>query len=92
MVVDVVPGLAASRPASLTAAGSRLYFTADDGEHGTELWESDGTAAGTRLVQDILPGPASSNPEDLTAADGVLYFTANDGEHGRELWALPLPR
>jgi len=76
----------------LTAAGNLLYFAATDGEHGVELWRSDGTAEGTVMVQDFQPGPAPSNPEQLTAADGTLYFTADDGVHGHELWALPLPR
>jgi ELWxxDGT repeat protein len=43
-----------------------LFFVAEDPTHGTELWESDGTAAGTVLVADINPGPGDSWPSGLT--------------------------
>jgi ELWxxDGT repeat protein len=71
-------------------AAGRLYFAADDGVHGTELWQTDGTEAGTRLVQDVAPGGASSYPEELTVAGDRLFFSADDGSTGRELWVLPL--
>lgn len=66
--------------------GRSIYFTADDGEHGLELWKTDGTAEGTRLVEDIAPGSSPSYPGGFIEVGGVLYFSADDGVHGRELW------
>jgi ELWxxDGT repeat protein len=76
----------------LTNVNGVLYFVADDGVHGRELWKSDGTAAGTVLVQDINPGSGGSTPENLTVVGGNLYFSADDGTHGRELYKLHLRR
>ena len=68
----------------MSLAGT-LYF-ANDGAHGTELWKTDGTGAGTAMVKDIWSGSVSSKPTWLTDVGGTLYFSARDTTHGRELW------
>jgi ELWxxDGT repeat protein len=75
-----------SEPFNLTAIGSSTFFTADDGVHGTELWKSDGTAAGTTLVKDICLGAIGSGPGSLTNVNGTLFFSADDGVNGFRLW------
>jgi ELWxxDGT repeat protein len=96
LVEDVLPGpnSAFTRDVAganrLEAAGGRVFFAATDGERGVELWESDGTPAGTHMVQDLAPGAMSSLPTELTVSGDELLFAANDGVTGRELWALPL--
>jgi len=71
-----------------TAAGRRIYFTAIDGKHGLELWKSDGTRKGTKLVRSINPSSAreAADISNLVALRKRLYFSANDGKHGLELW------
>ncbi|RKG85970.1 ELWxxDGT repeat protein [Corallococcus terminator] len=66
--------------------GRTLFFAADDGVHGLELWKTDGTPGGTVLVKDIAPGPGSSGPLRFLAVGRTLYFVADDGVHGYELW------
>lgn len=75
---------------SIIAVGSVVYFTADDGIHGIELWMTDGTPEGTVMVQDIAPGAVSSRPAGLVLSQSKLFFSADEAANGRELWTLPL--
>jgi ELWxxDGT repeat protein len=95
MVADINQTTLPSDPTKLTTVGSLVYFLANNGIHGTELWKSDGTAGGTMLVKDIYPSnfngyyPGYAGhylPGNLTNVNGTLFFTANDGVHGKELW------
>lgn len=79
--------------AMITAVGNRVFFVADDGNTGRELWTSDGTRAGTRLVRDLYPGSESSDPRDFLVKGNELYVSATNQDDDRELYAYgdPLP-
>ena len=62
-----------------------LFFQAEDGVSGRELWRSDGTAAGTTVL-DLVAGPEGSYPSGFVTAGGLTYFQATDGVKGSELW------
>jgi len=104
-VADIGPGVADGFPTQLTPSpnytpGPAIFFAADDGIHGRELWISDGSAAGTHLVRDLAVGPTSSleaSPTDsfasasgatmTTLPNGLAVFAASDVPGDEELWA-----
>jgi ELWxxDGT repeat protein len=79
LVKDINPGGGGSYAQDLVNVNGTIYFTALNNTYGTELWKSNGTAAGTVMVKDLAAGNASSYPQHLTAVNGALYFTAGNG-------------
>ena len=78
----------------LSLHGDTIYYAADDGVHGAELWRSDGSRDGTRILADINPGPEGSIEDYYTYRSSLAFLGdsvllgANDGVHGSELMSV----
>jgi ELWxxDGT repeat protein len=68
--------------------GTKMIFCAqiELGSFSTEVWVTDGTVAGTKIVKYINSSFFGSNPQWFTAANGKVYFAAKSSANGRELW------
>lgn len=88
MVKDIQSGSSNGFSISTRLKGlqGKVYFEANDGVHGRELWISDGTNAGTTMLLDINPGSISSTPYYFTEFNGKIFFTANNATSGSEIW------
>jgi ELWxxDGT repeat protein len=66
------------------AEQGRAYFLAADPNHGYEMWSSNGTPAGTRMLVDGCPGSCGSVPsyfdfpQVVEAAGRVFFWTGTD--------------
>lgn len=91
VTTDINPERRTVKEKNLVVVGSRekgykAYFAATDDDHGTELWVTDGTKEGTRMVADILPGSGSSSPAWLCRLNDKVLFSAYTDDCGRQLW------
>src|SRR5436190_4476247 len=82
LVKDIALG-GDSGPSGFVTYGADVYFSADDGSTGTELWRSNGVTAS--LFADLHPS-GSANPRLFTVANGKLFFAASTPTTGIELW------
>ena len=81
-------------PLDKAVFNNKLYFqgaTETDRGFDLELWTSDGTNSGTRLLKNINPLSSrtyytSSNPGNFVQQNGKLYFKAEHVVYGREWW------
>merc|ERR1711871_315854 len=82
LVADMWPGRKASSPRYFQVYKNALYFSADDGVHGRELWRTSHDVLqqdqyATELVKDIFPGSRGSDPTWIITMGNTLYFASN---------------
>ena len=75
LVKDIRSGSTGSLIGGLVEYQGALYFKANDGSTGTELWKSNGITSGTGAVADTNPGALNFNPSNLTEFNSKLYFS-----------------
>jgi len=93
-ITDIWLGAGSSVPGKIININGTLFFSANDGINGRELWYYDGISA--EMVTNTNPNPfwfdilaneyGSSTPTDLIYVNSILYFVAEDGSYGRELF------
>lgn len=94
LLVDINPGSGNGADSywalrSPVILDGNLYFTANNGVNGSELYVTDGTPIGTGMLVNIAPDEVetkSSGPEDFQLIDDQFFFTADNGTTGDELW------
>ena len=92
-MADINSGSSGSDPgyfAGVTVMGTRLYFDANDGSSGNELWAHETTNSSTWQVADIN-SVGSSYPGQyagLTVVGTRLYLDANDGSSGSDEYMM----
>lgn len=89
LIKDINPGSEGSYEYGFSSKNfieykDKLYFRADDGVNGAELWVYDGSEAS--LVIDINPGELSSEPRDFFLLKDKIFFIAEHEDYGIEMW------
>ncbi|MEM1135375.1 MAG: fibronectin type III domain-containing protein [Bacteroidota bacterium] len=87
LVLDIAPGSEDGTPANTGIIYGKntdyVFFRADNGTNGFELYITDGTILGTRLVEDLFAGSGSgmgeTTPVHAAIYKNTLYFRGNDG-------------
>ena len=71
-----------------------LYFSANDGSTGHELWAHNTSNGTTWQVANIRSGSSQSNPGSnmMHVINGVLYFQRHDGNGRGTVEARPIDR
>lgn len=64
----------------MATVGSHVVFLRATAETGLEVWHTDGTEAGTRLLRDFVPGPATSSPYFVQTVGDQLYLVTTSAD------------
>lgn len=88
LLKDINTGNDGSRPSNKIEFNNEVYFAANNGVNGNELWKTDGTSVGTVMVKDIVPGTDSGLYSELKGhvLNGELLFFEQTSFNQHNLW------
>lgn len=92
LLADIAAGQASSSEFTVPryariGSSDLIFFRAWSSQTGDELWVTDGTPLGTRLVRDIRPGVENGMGSEPPVPFGdAVFFWGNNGTLGAELW------
>lgn len=92
LVTDINHGTGSSSPSSKVYFDGAVYFAANDGVNGYELWKSDGTEVGTVLFKEFVAGVDNGITQNFESAvvNNTLFFIVSNtlnASSGYDLWA-----
>lgn len=82
ILVEMPMSVGVSR--AFAALGGYLYFTADDGTNGLEIWRTDGLSMA--MVANLCPAVCDGALGVPYTSGSWVYFSGNNGTTGSELW------
>ncbi|MEP6951529.1 MAG: ELWxxDGT repeat protein [Ginsengibacter sp.] len=84
VVKDINPGagngIDIDRNVSALYTNTALFFAANNGANGNELWQTDGTAGNTTIVADINPNAGNADPGLSMILNHKIIFSATEGD------------
>lgn len=85
VVFDLFLGVGSSNPDEFTIFNGKLYFTANDGTHGNEIWVIDGNNP-PEMIFDFYIGDEGLSPSYFSIIDNKMYFQGYSPNNGYETW------
>lgn len=89
LVKDIYPGTTSSLPEYIAKIDNKIVIKAEDSYYGKELWVTDGTTNGTKLLKDIVLGAGYPYLSHFKVLNNQLHFVVKD-DNDWSIWTTDL--